>query len=494
MKKKIILIIIPIIFILLTILFLKFNFYIDIDSNNKKEIEYGEKFNYENPVINLKGKYILKDVFYINEKYLNVENNVNDEIIGTYKIKYNIKYFLWNGLFEENIVIKDTKQPIINLLGDEEITLLPIEKFKEPGFNASDNYDGDISNKVIVDNSNNIITYSVTDSSGNKSEAYRKITIDDPNPPVITLKGEETVTIYINNEYVEPGFSAKDDCDGDITKNVKIENNINNTVEGTYFVKYSVKDTFENLSIEKRTIKVIPLPEETLENVTEEPVIEEDIIPGITIGEPNGKTIYLTFDDGPGKHTEKLLDILKTYKVKATFFVINNNDYNYLMKRIIEDGHTIGLHSNTHNYSEIYVNTESYFKDLNEIQKVVFDNTGVTTNIIRFPGGSSNIVSKKYCEGIMTDLTKMVQEAGFQYFDWNVSSGDASGRNIGENAVFDNVIKGIEEKENSIVLQHDTKEFSVNAVEMIIKWGLENGYKFDVLSYESYYNHHSVNN
>ena len=121
-----------------------------------------------------------------------------------------------------------------------------------------------------------------------------------------------------------------------------------------------------------------------------------------------GSTIYLTFDDGPSLDiTPKILDLLKKHNIKATFFVINrNSNTDYLIKRAYNEGHTIGLHTSSHNYSKIYANETAYFNDLANIENKVIKITGTSSKIIRFPGGSSNTVSRNYNKGIMTRLTK----------------------------------------------------------------------------------------
>ncbi|MER2150013.1 MAG: polysaccharide deacetylase, partial [Candidatus Limivicinus sp.] len=132
-----------------------------------------------------------------------------------------------------------------------------------------------------------------------------------------------------------------------------------------------------------------------------------------------------------------------------------------------------------HSYEKVYENEDAFFDDLQKMQDIIFEQTGSYTDILRFPGGSSNTVSS-FQPGIMTRLTDEVRSLGYQYFDWNVKSGDA-GETTHTSAVVKNVIEGIEalpEGETAIVLQHDTRRFSVDAVEKIIQWGLENGYTF----------------
>jgi peptidoglycan/xylan/chitin deacetylase (PgdA/CDA1 family) len=200
---------------------------------------------------------------------------------------------------------------------------------------------------------------------------------------------------------------------------------------------------------------------------------------------PEGKVIYLTFDDGPCAYTNQLLDILKKYKVKATFFVIRPKSSKNItiLKRIAEEGHTIGMHCSEHTYKEIYASEEAYFEDLKLVQDAIYEHTGVISTIVRFPGGSSNTVSK-FNPGIMTRLTKMLDAMGYRYFDWSVGSSDAGGV-FTQEAVFQNVIGGVQTVEVPVVLQHDIKLFSVKAVEDIIKWGKKMGYTFLPLADDS---------
>lgn len=208
----------------------------------------------------------------------------------------------------------------------------------------------------------------------------------------------------------------------------------------------------------------------------------------------NEKIVYLTFDDGPGPYTEELLGILKKYNVKATFFTTNiHSDYQQLIAMEAQDGHTVAAHSASHNYSKIYANPDAFFKDLNEIADIIENQTGSKPKFLRFPGGSSNTTSKKYCYGIMNRLVKEVENQGYIYVDWNVSSGDAeSTKNT--DVIFQNVIHGIQTHDTSIVLMHDTRDYSVAAVESILKWGIENGYTFLPLDENSPICHHHVKN
>ena len=180
------------------------------------------------------------------------------------------------------------------------------------------------------------------------------------------------------------------------------------------------------------------------------------------------KTVYLTFDDGPSPRTPEILKILDQYGVKATFFVINGGKYNQYMKDIVNGGHSIALHSYSHNYSNIYASEENYFADLQKISDVVYEQTGVRSNLIRFPGGSSNTVSRKYSKGIMTRLTKEVSSRGYVYFDWNVESGDAASNRVSAQTIINNCRK-VPRNNAVIVLMHDAspKKSTVEALRLL---------------------------
>lgn len=159
----------------------------------------------------------------------------------------------------------------------------------------------------------------------------------------------------------------------------------------------------------------------------------------------------------------------------------------------LAEGHSIGAHAYRHDYKRVYASDEAYFDDLGRIQQEIASRIGTETKLIRFPGGSSNTVSRKYCVGIMRRLTRAVEERGYAYFDWNVSSGDAGAVHTTE-AVVNNVKSGILKQHVAVVLQHDVKAFSVAGVEEIIRWGQEQGFVFLPLTERSTAPHHGVSN
>ena len=394
--------------------------------------------------------------------------SVSDSAGNTASVKRKIRY-------------DDRTAPVVTLAGDT-LTLVDIRKqYEEPGFTAADDVDGDLTAKVSVtarpgaNESETIYSYEVTDSHGNTGWATRIVQMRDLETPYITLTGGETVKVYMGDRYHEPGFTAYDYTEGDLTELVEVEGEINNFAEGVYTYTYRVTDKEGNEGVATREVKVVP---------REQP---EEV-------RPEGKVIYLTFDDGPCIYTEKLLDVLAKYDVKVTFFVTNQfPNYQYLIKREAEEGHTVAVHSYSHVYGRIYKSEEAYFEDLNAMNDIIEEQTGKRATMLRFPGGSSNAVSRQYCVGIMSQLTKDLTAAGFQYYDWNIPSGDSDGATTAAE-VFNNVKRYVQSYNISIVLQHDIKAFSVDAVEQIIIWGLENGYTFLPLQPDSPTVHHRLNN
>ena len=206
------------------------------------------------------------------------------------------------------------------------------------------------------------------------------------------------------------------------------------------------------------------------------------------------KTVYLTIDDGPSAMTPQVLDILDRYGCKATFFVVGHNDeYFPYIAEAFKRGHTIGLHSMTHDYAYIYSSVDAYYEDLENIGQVVKDQIGFVPCFIRFPGGSSNMVSASYTGGIMTTLTEGVQERGYQYYDWNLSVGDGSEHTSDEIAEYGMADDG---NENIMLLCHDstTKQPTVDALPRIIEHYQSLGYTFEAIDRSSWVCHHGVSN
>lgn len=179
--------------------------------------------------------------------------------------------------------------------------------------------------------------------------------------------------------------------------------------------------------------------------------------------------VYLTFDDGPSSNTAQILDILKQYGIKGTFFVVGKTDEESkeLYQRIVEEGHTLAMHSYSHKYSTLYSSVESFEEDFSEIQNYLYEITGEECLLYRFPGGSSNHVS----DVDMTEFIRCLNERGITYFDWNVASGDATTQAYTPEKLVENVIGDVVKYKTSIVLMHDaeTKVSTVKALGPMIE-------------------------
>lgn len=193
------------------------------------------------------------------------------------------------------------------------------------------------------------------------------------------------------------------------------------------------------------------------------------------------KICYLTFDDGPSKYTIQILDILKKYDAKATFFVIGNcicEENREILERIVAEGHAIGLHANNHSYEKFYADENSFLKDYECLYNTLKEDYGIETAIFRLPGGSAC----KYLNGNGRKYVDKMRERGFSCFDWNVTGEDSVGNptvySIQKN-VFDRVFR----YERPIVLLHDSviADVTVEALPGILEKIQEAEYQFDTL-------------
>ena len=189
----------------------------------------------------------------------------------------------------------------------------------------------------------------------------------------------------------------------------------------------------------------------------------------------SGKAAYLTFDDGPSANTAKILDILDQYGVKATFFVIYRSGYENTYKQIVSRGHTLALHSYSHNYDTIYKSESAFYTDLAKLESYLKSTTGESPKILRFPGGSNNTVSRR---GVMPALRSSVKSRGYLYYDWNVDSRDASEYRASESKIISSVRNGLGSKSQAVILMHDApaKTTTVDALPEIITLLKQKGY------------------
>ena len=427
--------------------------------DDKISINYKEKYNYN------KYKVCYGNIFSCKDASVNIVGKVDSNKLGKYIVKYVFTYEDKKHTINQIVKVVDKEKPVIKT-DVKEIDVCKNGKINEFKIEVLDNFDGDITDKLKKTFKDNKVILEAKDSSNNKSRLEIKANVRDTVPPVITLNGNEKVYVITGSSYNDEGASATDNCDDKV--DVTVSSNVNYNAKGEYYIRYTAKDEAGNESTKDRIIVVVD---------------EEE----------SNRVIYLTFDDGPSIYTGTLLDVLKKYNVKATFFVTGNGPDDMIVREYNE-GHTVALHTNTHDYCYLYASVNNYFEDLNAVSERVKRLTGYESKIIRFPGGSSNTVSRS-CDGgihIMSILVNEVQKRGYSYFDWNVSSGDAGGTYTSD-GVYYNVINNLSSGKN-VVLQHDVKGFSVEAVERIIQYGLSNGYVFRPLQQTSYGAHHGINN
>jgi len=393
-----------------------------------------------------------------------VSGKVDNTRLGDYKIKYVVSLFGIKFSQVRIVKVRDVSKPVIELNGKETTYVCPNTKYKDEGAKAFDNFDKDITKKIKIEEKEDSVIYTISDSSNNTNSIARKLVYEDKTKPEIKLNGSGELYVSVGSSFDDPGYSASDNCDGDITNKVKKNGVVDSSKPGSYEINYSVEDSNGNKSEIKRKVIV-----------------------------SNG-IIYLTFDDGPQMGTTNvILDILKEEGVKATFFVTNKGD-DSLIKREYDEGHTVALHTATHDYSILYASDEAYFKDLYSVQERVKRITGYESKIIRFPGGSSNTISRRYSSGIMSRLSKEVLNRGFKYYDWNLSSGDAAGGTPSSSDIYNNVVSNLRHDRVNMVLMHDIKPYTRDALRDIIRYAKQNGYRFEKITYDTEMITQRVNN
>lgn len=432
-------------------------------------------------------------VFFDITEFLETDNPVDTTKTGDYDVTYRVSFLFGSAEAVRTVKVVDRVAPVVTLKGDAEIRLESIAQFEDPGASATDNYDGDLTAKILPSRTEKVFTegerkgeteyvytYSVLDAAGNSGFALRTVIVKDVTPPVITLKGGDSVSVVKGQPYQEPGATAQDNVDGEIA--VSVSGAVNTSSEGTYTVTYTAEDAAGNKSEATRKVTVrAPLPS---------PAAGEPLTPG-------GSYVALTFDDGPSGNTTAVLDVLKQYNIKATFFILNYPEsYIPVLKRMISEGHTLAIHSYSHEYSSIYTSPDAYMQGLYTMHDKILRDTGYNATIIRFPGGSSNTVSRNYCQGVMTALTKRVEAEGYSYYDWNVDSGDADGSCMAKDYLVKNVKNGLRSGRVNVVLMHDasSKSTTPQALPEIIADAQARGFSFVPLSSSVPPVHHGINN
>lgn len=389
--------------------------------------------------------------------------NVNVNKIGKYKVNYQINVDDKVINKERIVIVEDNTKPEINIL-DEVVSCNG--KVKDFNYTAYDNYDGDITYLVKKEVLKDKVILKAADSNKNVTEKTIKIKSIDAQKPQISLNGSETIILNLNDTYTEYGAVSYDSCDGDLNDKIEIVSDVNTSVLGNYTVVYKVSDSYGNTTMVTRNVYV--------KNAKEE----------VPIHVPTDATIYLTFDDGPGQYTEELLNILDNYNIKATFFVTNQfPKYQYLIKEEATRGHTIGVHTYSHLWS-VYSSVDEYMNDFNAMNTIIYNQTGKYAKIFRFPGGSSNTISRRYCLGIMTTLANKMISDGYQYYDWNMDSTDTASKNTVD-SIINNVKRSLKGNSYYIVLMHDIKKNTIEALPTIIEYAKSIGYNFKPITEET---------
>lgn len=458
-----------IILVILSIIFLVTpSLKIDINGKQNQKVVLGSEY------VEKGAEAYFKKIFKIKKINVEISGKVNVNKVGKYIVTYKAKS---NGMHKEAIRIVnvvDDEKPTITL--NQDVKICQKNNLVEIDANSFDNYDKDISDKIKYKLKKDKVILSVTDSSNNKTEIITEAKIIDNEKPTISLNGDKVVYLQVGQTYTDLGATAYDSCDGNISNKIEVSGNVNTEVAGSYQKTYKIEDSIGNEVKISRTIIVSDQKYDI-----KYPVI-------------NGATIYLTFDDGPGLYTEQILNVLDNYNVKATFFVTNQfPNYQDLIKKEYEKGHAIGIHTYSHKWS-IYESVDTYLEDFKKIEAVVISQTGVKTKLFRFPGGSSNKVSSNYKKGIMTELAKVMTEKGYIYFDWTFDSGDTSKNNNSKEAIIKNVKNNLKGDGNYIILMHDIKKNTLEALPEIIEYAKYNGYDFDVLTESSPTEHLKIAN
>jgi peptidoglycan/xylan/chitin deacetylase (PgdA/CDA1 family) len=262
---------------------------------------------------------------------------------------------------------------------------------------------------------------------------------------------------------------------------IKFNNSLKSSYKSSVDKVKSLEENINNINMEKDNMSsVIKEEENNLKKVNDKIALKTKQ----TIGSGKGpKVAYLTFDDGPSIYTNRVLDILKEYNVKATFFVNGRSDANSLSiyRRIVNEGHSIGNHTYTHKFQNIYTSVQAFDNDFNSLQDLILRTTGVTMDIMRFPGGSNNAISDSYSLGIMNTLTVKYKNMGYKYFDWNASAGD-SWEGTTTSYAIDNITRQCRYKSFAIILMHDSRPTTPDALKSAIQNLTGFGFKFLPLS------------
>ena len=248
--------------------------------------------------------------------------------------------------------------------------------------------------------------------------------------------------------------------------------------------KIENKTVTESATKEAAKANVENVYEKETKPVTEPVTVPEEEKPTEAVVRPGeGKYVYLTFDDGPSRNTRVVLDILDKYNIKATFFCVFTEDNDDLYREIVNRGHSIAIHSMSHDYDIIYNDIDSFIDDVMGMREFIYNVTGVYTDLYRFPGGSSATIGNLN----RGECIRFLNEQGIHYFDWNVASGDAVSGYISPDDIINNVYSTLGIYDNSVILMHDSlyKTSTMVALDELIERILADGYTFKAIDMET---------
>ena len=391
-------------------------------------------------------------------KTLDVITNgsVDTTKLGEYQLTYVAMYDGTQYTDTRTVRVVDTESPKIEIR-EEEIENTWYNNEKQITATALDNYDGDITDRIKTVKNGDSITYTVRDSSGNSASTNCSIAMQEIAAPEIVFPNESDVVYsYTNEELMMPDPVAIDGNGNDLSDKIVKDKDVDTRIPGRYEVKYTLTNTAGESVEAYRTI-IVEAKENTLDEYDRR------------------RVIHLTFEGGPCGNTPEILNILSKYKIKATFFVSGqNSNYYYLLSDIHKAGHSIGAGSYSTDYKDVYETIDNYERDLERIQRTIRKYTGRSTSLIRFPGGS--FTGSNADEILMNELRISLNNLGYKFSDWTIDSNDLMARS--PERVYNSVINQIKEGRANVVMMHDASPDSVEALEDIINWGIDNGYTF----------------
>ncbi len=424
---------------------------IEINEAVNMKINIGDEYIEYGAVANLVGIGTKKDL------PVEIKGEVDTSLPGRYIITYHTNYKKKSYDAIRMVTVVDLEKPELTI--NKKITICKSNNLLNIDAQAIDNFDGDITNNIKYKiNGRKILVY-VEDSSKNRSEYIQDLEYNEEKP-TIKLNGNSIIYLNVGDKYTEYGATASDICDGNLSKSIITTGSVDSNIIGEYVITYKVEDSEKNTASINRKVIVQEKAE--------------------TSSAKNG-IIYLTFDDGPGVYTEKILDILESNNIKATFFVTNQlgSKYQYIIKKEYEAGHTVGIHTYSHKWT-IYNTVEAYMEDFEKIREIIVAQTGVEPKYFRFPGGTSNHVAKIS----MKELSQMMLEKGYIYFDWSLSVEDAGtctkkkGDEEKKKCVYGYFKAGLKDNKANIVLMHDIKKSTLEALPDMISYAKSKGYTF----------------